>query len=1015
MLRAVSKNGSAATEAVSIVLSSSDISTQPSKPPEPGKPPAPSFKTIFEVMDPPPTEMKITLPLWPVGASMTGSSTRTRVYLRRYVFDCLWRDSDDPRSTITSNSGTSVSKKLLITFFVGAQGTTRLIKPNTSPTATSYADVIIPRNSSLIGEHASYPYGTAETTNFDVFFENDFTNMVEYIGQPGLYIGDVDPQAVSALRASTTITVRIVTDRTDYPSPFWHYKFLTGVSLWNTDLHQYEIVESGKETIRYFQKLDSVTVTELGGPYFPTCLHRLSKPYLYDIHSQVVTNSVIRSVSDPLRGEFVITSSPNVSCWISQLGLASSDLSRLRYSTVQGYLVATSDETSFTIPVYFPDTDTVRTVTVYNNQGDENMPSRFSPYPEFSFPNGVWRGTPLTAEATASASTKSCFPFERHLTADLINILDDSLNYSIAPPTVKIDIVPNHLFLHMDGGSGWLEDTMTDSSTQHSYTAGERSLQFDLGHSVYVNKLQLIFPRSQEDYQPVRLAASLHHSFGSNIEDVQEAPLPIWFGNYQHNSPSGSQSSSDSTKGYTFLNTHTQQDNNLFEGGCNLMHVNDLNAPSEKPYSGTTNRPAYVQDRGGRSQVVAIGTDTYVNTPPNGVNPAFDFYRQEYGPFVRGCTADELFDTTLVKAIVPKGEAAVWSSQYVQGHYFTTPEDFLLTATAQALMTAAIFVIESGSVRRLTDTNNDKTTLLNASVRKYLYSVDYNDVAIPLASLTRGSFTSVADFLLGSPVPSTATSDDKGQNQWSVYLVSGSTAGSTPLQDYIVKESYYFAPKYNQYYTSPTSGGLFRPGENNSAQKMVRQEFSQGQYFGLTFGSFLNGTDSNTPRYTRGKVGNKLRLYSVRLCTQLFSFKTSGGWIVDSNATSMARFSKAYDAGILKSCDVDRANLGRKYLRAQYTTPDVVPYATHHGKAETVFIDVATGAAVDRTETLMDDNLEALNHAAGDITFDQTQPATIRADMQDDTGIGEYAFYLKAASKTPLRRFAEIQLDLVNE
>jgi hypothetical protein len=130
----------------------------------------------------------------------------------------------------------------------------------------------------------------------------------------------------------------------------------------------------------------------------------------------------------------------------------------------------------------------------------------------------------------------------------------------------------------------------------------------------------------------------------------------------------------------------------------------------------------------------------------------------------------------------------------------------------------------------------------------------------------------------------------------------------------------------------------------------------------------------------------------------------------------VARFTKNYDAGILKSCDADPANLGRKYLRDSYVTPDVKPYAMLPGKAETVFIDVASGAAADRTETLVDNNLEALNHsgAGGDTLFEQTQPATIQADMQDDTGINEYAFYLKAASKTPLRRFAEIQLDLVN-
>jgi len=536
-----------------------------------------------------------------------------------------------------------------------------------------------------------------------------------------------------------------------------------------------------------------------------------------------------------------------------------------------------------------------------------------------------------------------------------------------------------------------------------------------LARPCFINKVQIIFPRSQEDYQPVKMGASLQRKFSGEATVFADAAQAVWFGNYQHNAPSGWKESANASGDYRYLNTHTQTANTLYDGSTPLMNIFPETSPSKTAFSGVDWSPQKVMpsggwgpvydpnQRGGRYSVVVPNSSdhSYVSQGPNTINPGFDFYRQEYGPFVRGCTADELWDTTLVKAITKQGSSAEWSTrQQPLGHWFRNPQDFCLTNTAQDVFNGALFVFSgTGLLQKLTNDNTGKLALTDTTVQKYLYPINYSDTSQnPILEIT--SFTSLTDFLL---------------NQFSVYLTSGDKASDYAYSDYLVKESYYFAPHYNQYSTHEvTSNGDLCPSQTDLAQKVVRQEFGQGRYFGFTCGSFLNDPVGNH-RYTRG-LGNKVRIYSLRLCTQLFSFTSNLGTIVDSTATTPATFHKRYEAGIAVECGID--NHGLKYTQDEYSGSDTVkPYPTVPGSVETVFIDPVSGTPLDRTDTLMTNNTEAFNYAASKLslgTFDESQPVSLTAEMEDDVDLGEYTFYLKASSKTPLRRFMELQLDVVN-
>lgn len=976
----------------SIVISSADITD-------------PDEKNKWEYLDPPPTELKVTLPNWPLGKSVGSSNTQIKVYLRKYFFDCVWRDSSNPEEYITSNSGTSVAKKIMLTFFVGPQGTTRLLKPNIEHTATSNVDVIITRNQGVIGESASNPYSTVETTNVDLYFENQFTNMNEYLGQPGLFIGYVDSQALSALKANTVVTVKITTDRDDYPSPFWFRKFLTGVSLYNPLIHQFEVVESGTEIKKYYKRLKRVQITRQGGPYMPTGLATLERPIRFTLH-RFINNATIDNIEDPLLGEFVVSQTKDVTVRICQVGLLDSgDLSTF---DKRGYnsLLCPSDESSFSINVYDPTMLAAQTFTIADQSGDKTPLNRFIPHSQFRFPNGVWKGDALNAKIT-SVNTYSCFPFEQRLKENTLRVVNDTVSYNAAILTNKstrYEIIPNHLYFFMDGGSSWLEDSVEN----RSFTTSERSLQFDLGRQCFINKIQLLFPRSQESFQPVRMAASLQHKFSTDSRFATDAPEAIWFGNYQHDTPFGKRIPDNQVTGdYEYLNTHTQMKNSLHRGSVQLMNVKEYSSPYQHFYSGKEYAPNDIYDhggpkylsetRGGRYSVVVpnASDESFVEDQPNIINPSTDFYRQEYGPFVRGCTIDELFDTQYLKAITFLGENALWETvEQPNGRFFYTPETFILTENASIMSKTCIYYPNTDGVyEKLLNTPTNQSILLDSTTTKYIYPYDmteFNEL------LVIDHFNNLASYLF---------------SKYSIYLVTGESRKDYPMPEYIVKESYYFAPWYNQYVTNTASTReTLRPPESELGQKMVNEEYAQGRYFGFTCGSFLN--DSTTHRQSRG-IGNKIRMYSVRPCTQLFSFVTNGGFVIDDAAEITGTFRKQYIGGVLTECLVE--NPGKKYLKDIYSSDSVKMYKTLANNYQDAFIDSQTGEVVDRTETLLTANVEALNNTCSNIgldTFANSQPVKLEGIMEDDVGLNEYTFYLKAATKTSLRRFMEIQLDV---
>ena len=136
---------------------------------------------------------------------------------------------------------------------------------------------------------------------------------------------------------------------------------------------------------------------------------------------------------------------------------------------------------------------------------------------------------------------------------------------------------------------------------------------------------------------------------------------------------------------------------------------------------------------------------------------------------------------------------------------------------------------------------------------------------------------------------------------------------------------------------------------------------------------------------------------------------------MDATSTIPATFKKKYQGGILTSCTVD--NPGQKYSETSYSNNFIDMYDLVPNQYNGVYIDPSSGIPLDRTDTLVQGNVDALNQSATELhltQFTSSEAAALTANMSDDTTFNEYLFYLKAASKTPVRRFMEVQLSLVN-
>ena len=935
----------------------------------------------FNYQDPPPTKMEVTVKIAGTGIS-TQKNVALHVYLTRYALDCVWRDANDPSTTITANSGTSVSKKIYCTFYVGSiANNIRLLKPVMNPSYLKDFDTIIMRNSLVIGEVANNPYGTVQTSDVNTFFENQYTNQNEFNGMPGVLLGTATPQAVAALRGATTISVTMVTDRDDYPSPFWYSTFLTGVSLWNHNTLQYDVVPQGTEVIEYYKKVQAVAVAVAGGPFFPTTLFTFDAP-VRNVIAPFLTDKSIYNVSDPEVYAYIASHQKGVSVNITQCGLAGShDLSSIPFSMLP--TSAPSDASSYSVPVYDTTVGLVSNRTICD--ASTPTPSRLAASESMSFPNGAWKQQPLHASSTSLPNMMSPFPWEQTLAADILRVINETEVYS---STMLNNVVARHNFLFMDPGTGW------SGEGNGTTTIGERALQFDFGEGAEgtVNKMEILYPRSCEGYQPVRFGASLQRIYGTDTAHHTDLKQAMWFGGFQGVHAYGADDANDPTYGYAYLNTHSQTTNSLHGTSATLLRTYTDRTPHDWPWSGTTDQPGVTTGRAGRISVAMDNPNSYVASSPTDLCPASDFLRQEFGPFIRGATVADLEDNTILKAVCTQGTTAEWATkQYPQQHYFQKLTEFCLTTQAStSFFVGNVYTLSGGYLAAV-----QLSDLQDNTIRKYVYPTNFNDI-VPNTALLKTSFLDVKAYFLAN---------------FCIYLVNtpvdNPLSVDYPYTEYIVKETYYFCPFYNQYdlsSTTPTPVTTVRPVETTRSQKMVMSQWATGRYFGLTFGSFLDTDPASGYQLTRGP-SNHARLFAVRLCTQLFDFSTIGGHVIQSGTLDNASFTKTYTGGLLTSTNV--MTPGLKYTPAP---PQVVPYTPGPLYSTTNY------TFVDRGEELSTLDVAAANMVALHLklpTFDQSTESTLQPIMVDDKAFHEYIYYVKAAAKNPLKRSAEFHLAFV--
>ncbi len=625
---------------------------------------ATSVKDFFEVAGPPPTEMTVNVDTKFIDLSVRSFNNDLHVFLSKYILDCVWRDAEDPSDRLTASAGTSISRRVKVFLYAGnpsARESIRLLdRALYRDSSGQDPDFYVYRDQNFIYEKAHNPYHPNEDLSSDLYFENQYTQQSEAYLEPGLYIGKLHRQAISALESTRQITIRWESDRApEHPSPFWHRKFLQGSSLWTGKT--YEVHPPGNTYTEYFEKVTSVSldttlggnVATTGGPYFPLTLYRLADP----INQSVVPsnyNSNLANVADPLDGEVCPLNHLDATIRLGQIGVRNT--TNLKdVNTVNMVKVAPSDETAFTVPVYDASAQNVAMLSVYD-QSSVAFPPRYSVDGNCAihFPNGAWRGNALSSMNTAASGWTSPFPWERSLTRDQMNILNEKQAYSA---DVMLQILDNRDYLFMDPGTSWNEH-------EGNVTVGERSLQFDFGANRrhFINKFQLIFPRSQEDHQPYRLEASMQREYKDSVDKVfQEGPETFWLGGLQYSPLSGSEANPDA---YRYWNTHTQT-----EVGINgsYMKLWDVGARSGNSFvsPSSSSETAFItyastQDSRGRANVVneyLTHVQQWYTKKPNDVNPALDFQRQEFGPFTRGCTRAELKDTSLCKAWSPLGSS----------------------------------------------------------------------------------------------------------------------------------------------------------------------------------------------------------------------------------------------------------------------------------------------------------------------------------------------------------------------
>jgi len=631
-----------------------------------------TVKDFFQVEGPPPTEMTIQIDTRFLNLHVNSFNNDVKVFLSKYLLDCVWRDAEvptGPSGTLTANAGTSTSERLRVYLYAGnpsSRESVRLLKVpifrdgdgNNDP------DFIIHRDQSHIYEKSHNPYHPNLNLSSDLYFENQYTQQSERFLEPGFFLGTIDPQAIRSLQNTREITIRWETDRSpEFPSPFWDAKFLRGSSLWNPVAQKFEVREPGSLSNVYFQRANTVSLavdssgnTMYGGPYFPLTLYTLEDPTNLSVAPFINDpNSQLTSVEDRLDGEICPLNDENVTLRLSQMAIANTaDLGQVR--TLNIPKMAPSDRDAFQVPMYNASSNNAEILTVYDRSSSTIPPRYVVPNASYltnptgnasiHFPNGEWRGQPLSSGNTSLGETwKSPFPWEQSLTPTQLSVLNETSAYETS---ANVQILNAHKYLFMDPGTTWNEHG-------GNVTIGERSLQFDFGtdRDFFINKFQLIFPKSQEDHQPYRLEASMQKAFKDTADQVREdVQSTYWMGGVQFSKLTGSQ---DSPEEYRYLNTHSQTSAGLNGSYTQLWDVGSRQVGSgfTAPSGNDNVQMATTGESRGRSNVVlpsSMASTGWYEDDPNKINPALDFQRQEFGPFTRGCTMAELKDTNKCKA-----------------------------------------------------------------------------------------------------------------------------------------------------------------------------------------------------------------------------------------------------------------------------------------------------------------------------------------------------------------------------
>lgn len=233
-----------------------------------------------------------------------------------------------------------------------------------------------------------------------------------------------------------------------------------------------------------------------------------------------------------------------------------------------------------------------------------------------------------------------------------------------------------------------------------------------------------------------------------------------------------------------------------------------------------------------------------------------------------------------------------------------------------------------------------------------------------------------------------------------------------PLDDYIVKESYYFTPKYDQYDTKQSAiidgVPVFQPRNSEAPQKIVNPTLGVGRYFGVAFGSFLyEKTNQNTNEvYTRG-AGNLMKLYSFRPLTQLYSFETTSGVIKDKSgaARSEATFKNTITKGMLENVEVQ--SRGNKYQDKDTTQAFIHP--TLADTEEGFYYDASTGTFADTSMYLLEGTTNEIVQQASNNDVPRPRHAEVTYTMAEDM-TSEPRIVYPTSNKEALRRSAEFHL-----